>query len=83
MHFFDDIFLIDEHKTVETELFLTGSCQVVLVTLVDDLISELAHVTDSDLDKSDGGSFVEGELSQLFGNLLLQLGLLLLGWLIY
>lgn len=83
MHFFDNVFLVDENKAVKTELLLAGGGEVVFVALVDDFVPELAHVADANLDKSDGGAFVEGELFGLFWGLLFQLGLLLLGRLIY
>ena len=83
MHFFDDIFFVDEDETVKTELLFAGSGEVVFMALVDDFVSELAHVADSDSGEGDGGRFVEGQLSDFFGNLFLQLRLLLLGWLIY
>ena len=83
MHFFDDIFFVDEDKTVKAELLFTGSGEVVFMALVDNFVSELAHVADSDSGEGDGGRFVERQLSDFFGNLFLQLRLLLLGWLIY
>ena len=63
MHFFDDVFLVNEDKTIETELLFTRSGKVVLMALVYDFISELAHVADPNSNKGDGGRFVEGELS--------------------
>lgn len=83
LHFFDDIFFVDEDETVEAELLFARGSQVVFMALVDDFVSELAHVTDTDSDKGDGRRFVEGKLSDFFGDLLLKLRLLLLGWLIY
>ncbi len=84
LHFFDDIFLINQNKTVQTKLLFTGGSEVIFMTLVDDFVSELAHVTNADLNKGDGGIFVKWKLSHFFRDLLLEMvGLLLLVRLIY
>lgn len=83
LHFFNDVFLVDEHKAVETELLLTGGRQVVLVTLINDFIPELAHVANTHSHKGNGRRFVERQLLNFSGYLLFHLRLLLLGWLIY
>lgn len=66
MQFLDDIFFINEHQTVKAELFFARCGQIVFVALVNDFISELAHVADSYLHKSDGGTFVKGKLLMFF-----------------
>lgn len=53
------------------------------MALVNDFVPEFAHVADSHSDESDCRTFMEGELFESFRNLLLELRLLLLGWLIY
>jgi hypothetical protein len=83
LHFFNDIFFVNKDETVETELLFTGSCEVVFMALVDDFVSELAHMTDSNSGEGNGRRFMEGQLPDFFGNQFLQLRLLLLGWLIY
>ena len=83
MHFFDDVFLVDEDKTVETKLLFTGGGEVVFMALINDFISEFAHVADAHSNKGDGGGFVERQLLNFARYLLFHLRLLLLGWLIY
>jgi hypothetical protein len=59
LHFFNDVFLVDEHKAVETELLFTGGGEVVLVALINNFIPELTHVADTHSHKGNGRRFVK------------------------